>query len=115
MTDASDSHLVKPLPRRQESPWLRRALVLMTLVLLVDALFGERGLVEGLRARRDYATARAALVQLQNANAGLRAQARRLTEDPAAIEAVAREELGLIRPGEILFVVRTGRTSGSRR
>ena len=39
-------------------------------------------------------------------NARLREEVRRLTEDPAAIEEVARRELGLIRPGEKLFIIK---------
>ena len=109
MEHISDTLLLKPLPRRQDNPWLRRALVLATVVVLADALFGERGVAELLRARQDYAAARAELVALQQKNAGLREQARRLWDDPSAVEAVAREELGLIRPGEVLFVVKPAR------
>ena len=31
---------------------------------------------------------------------------RRLNEDPATIESVAREQLGLIRPGEVVFILK---------
>lgn len=111
MTHASDTMLVKPLhrTRRQYGAWVRRAVLLATLVVLVDAVFGDRGLAETWRARRIHAEAAAELSELQKANAGLREQTRRLTEDPAAIEDVARKELGLIRPGEVLFVVTPSR------
>jgi cell division protein FtsB len=36
----------------------------------------------------------------------LREDARRLREDPAAIEEIARRELGLMSPGEKLFIIR---------
>jgi cell division protein FtsB len=39
----------------------------------------------------------------------LREQARRLREEASAIEALAREQLGLIRPGEILFILKDAR------
>ena len=39
-------------------------------------------------------------------NARLRDEARRLREEPAAIEEVARRELGLIRPGETVFIIK---------
>ena len=39
-------------------------------------------------------------------NVRLRDEARRLTDDPLTIEEVARRELGLIRPGEKLFIVK---------
>lgn len=97
---------VGPLVRRRDSPWLRRAIVFVTCVLLADALFGDRGLAQTFRARRDYEQAASTLSSLRHENAVLREQARRLQDDPSAIEAVARQELGLIRPGEVLVVVK---------
>lgn len=88
----------------------RKALNLLlgfaTVVLLVDALVGEKGLMERMRARQQYADASASLEALKAQNSRLREQARRLRDDPAAIETIAREELGLIRPGELLFILR---------
>src|SRR5688500_3854380 len=95
--------------RRRESPWMRRALVFVTCVVLADALIGDRGLLQTIRARRDYRQAAETLRQLQHENATLREKTRRLLQDPRTIEAVAREELGLIRPDEILVVVKTPR------
>ena len=59
-----------------------------------------------MQARRDLRLASAKVERLKQENAALRDQARRLREDPATLEAVARRELGLIRPGEILVVVK---------
>jgi cell division protein FtsB len=81
-------------------------LVFVTLVLVVDALIGDKGLVESRRARRRYEELAASLAALQRDNARLRDEMRRLNEDPATIESVAREELGLIRPGEIVFILK---------
>ena len=85
---------------------LRYALGFITAVLLVDALVGERGLVETLRARREHESLAASIAALRHQNAGLREQARRLREDPRAVEEIARRELGLIRPGELLFIIK---------
>jgi hypothetical protein len=41
----------RPAPRRDASPWLRRALVFAICALLLDALFGDRGLAETRRGR----------------------------------------------------------------
>ncbi len=38
-------------------------------------------------------------------NAGLRREARRLRADPEALTAVARDELGLVKPGEIVIQI----------
>lgn len=75
-------------------------------VLLIDALVGEKGLLESLRARRAYAEAQASLNALRAENAGLLEQMRRYSDDPSAVEALAREELGYIKPGEVLFILR---------
>jgi cell division protein FtsB len=76
-------------------------------VLLVNGLFGERGLTDTLRANRAAAAAARDLEQLKRVNAALRGQASRLRSDPSTIESVARQELGLIRAGEILVTVKT--------
>jgi cell division protein FtsB len=105
----------EPLRRRRVQPAaasaLRRKpvqflLAFATAVLLIDALVGDRGLVERLRARRQYQEAATALAAARAENARLREQARRLKEDSSAIESLAREELGLLRPGELLFIIR---------
>jgi len=75
-------------------------------VLLMNGLFGERGLLESLRAQRAFAAAAHDLARLRQENDALREQARRLRNDPATIEALARGDLGLVRPGEILITVR---------
>ena len=78
-----------------------------TVVLLADALVGERGLVATTRARR----------QSDELTATRRAAARARTRGcatppsgcgpiPPTIESLARETLGLIRPGEVLVVVK---------
>jgi cell division protein FtsB len=84
-------------------------LVLVTVVLVVDALFGDKGLFETLRVRRQYQELASSLDRLRRDNARLREEARRLREEPAAIEEVARRELGLIRPGEMVFIVKDRR------
>ena len=47
-----------------------------------------------------------ALADVRTDNARLREEARRLQEDPSAIEDLARRELGLIKPGEKLFILK---------
>ena len=85
---------------------LRHALVFFTLVIIVDAVAGEKGLLALLQARREYAALERSLERARAENAELRDMARRLREDPGAIEEQARRELGLIKPGEVLFIVK---------
>jgi len=106
---------VEPLRRKRVAPvtrplWQRRGLhlllVFVTLVLVIDALVGEKGLLESMRARRQYDQLQRSVDDLKRENARLREHMRRLNEDPAAIESLAREELGLMRPGEIVFILK---------
>ena len=84
-----------------------KLLLLATIILIVDALIGDKGLVERLRERQRFNDVRAALETLRQENAALREQARRLREeDPATIESAARRQLGMIKPGEVLFIVK---------
>ena len=85
---------------------IRHVLLFLTLVIVVDAIAGEKGLLALLEARRDYAALERSLERARAENAQLRETARRLREDPAAIEEAARRELGLIKPGEVLFIVK---------
>jgi cell division protein FtsB len=93
-------------PKRRRGPWLGRVLLFFTSVLVVEALIGTGGLTERLHARRTLTEGRQELSALRRSNAALRDEVRRLREDPVAIEAVARRELGLLRRDEVLFFVR---------
>ena len=75
-------------------------------LVIVDGLVGERGLLAMLRARHEYDEMSAAIARQHTENARLREEVRRLTDDPAAIEEIARRDLGLIRPGERVFIIK---------
>jgi cell division protein FtsB len=81
-------------------------LLFIAAVIVVDALVGEQGLFAMLRARRQAEELAATIARQRAENARMREEVRRLTEDPAAIEEVARRELGLIRPGEKVFIIK---------
>jgi cell division protein FtsB len=85
---------------------VRWALLFISFVLAVDALAGDKGFFQMLRARRQFGELSGAIHDLRAENARLRDEARRLKEDASTIETLARRELGLIRPGEVLFVVK---------
>ena len=112
----------EPLRRRRAplpagpSPLWRRALnvllVFAAVVLLADALAGERGLIATTRARQVSDEMAGTVERLRRENTQLRDAAKRLREDPTAIESLAREELGLIRQGEVLVVVKDRKPAG---
>ena len=73
---------------------------------MLDALAGDRGLLAMLRVRGQYNALASTLARERADNARLAERARRLREDPAEIEDVARRELGLIKPGEKVFIIK---------
>jgi len=81
-------------------------LLFVASVIVVDGLVGDRGLLAMLRARKENDAMVAAIAEQRAENARLREVVRRLKEDPSAIEEIARRELGLIKPGERLFIVK---------
>ena len=81
-------------------------LIFVAAVIVVDGLVGDRGLLAMLRARQDYDELTATIARQRADNARLREEAHRLRVDPAAIEEVARRELGLIKPGEKVFILK---------
>ena len=81
-------------------------LVCVAIVILVDALVGDRGLLAMLRARHEHDQLTDAIARQRAENARLRNEARQLREDPSTIEEIARRDLGLIRPGEKVFIIK---------
>jgi len=92
-------------PRRRRRA-IQYVVVLIGCVIIVDALVGEKGLVAMRKARQQYQALETALAAEKAANDRRREEARRLREDPSAIEDLARRELGLIKPGEKLFILK---------
>lgn len=81
-------------------------LLFVSMLVLADALVGERGLIESYRAQHEYEALAAEIAALHADNAALREEAARLRSDPQTIERVARHDLGLIRPGEVVVLVK---------
>ena len=85
---------------------LQFLVVAIASLLFLDALVGDKGVVEIVKARQDYQDLETSLAHIRSENARLRARARLLREDPETIEHEARERLGFIRPGEKLFILK---------
>jgi cell division protein FtsB len=87
------------------SRFVQIGLALAALTLVIESLFGARGLSAMFQARHDYTVLANDLDRVRLENQQLRAQAKRLREDPSAIEEAARRDLGFMAPGEKVFIL----------
>ena len=92
-------------PQRLSRP-IRYLLLVATGGMVLNLLVGDSGLLAMLAANRQHAELEARIEALSRENEALREEARRLRDDPGRIEEVARGDLGLMRPGERLFIIR---------
>ena len=81
-------------------------LIFVGCVLVIDSLVGDKGLLAMMQARQEYRLLAQSLAEARAENARLREEAWRLREDPDAIEDIARRELGMMKPGERLFIIK---------
>jgi cell division protein FtsB len=81
-------------------------LLIVASLLVAYAVAGDSGLLTMMRAKRQYDELAISIASVRQENARLREEIRRLREDPSFIEEIARRELGLIRPGEKVFIIR---------
>ena len=93
--------------RNQAPSFLRRhtrtILALFVLALLVQDIFGAHGFLAMRRTQKEIARLRQEIQQVNADNRELAGQIKGLKSDPRVIERIAREEMGLARPGEFIF------------
>jgi cell division protein FtsB len=85
---------------------LTMLLLALAAVLFLDGVAGDRGWLANRRARLEFEREQQALGAARQRNDNLREEIRRLRTDPSAIEELARRELGMMKPGETVFIVK---------
>jgi cell division protein FtsB len=81
----------------------RQILGLALFALLVHDIFGAHGFIAMRKTQKEIEQIREQIGKLNNENQSLSGQVHSLKTDPKAIERIAREEMGLARPGEIIY------------
>lgn len=85
---------------------LRYVLLFASAAFMVNALVGDNGLLATVKARRQSQALQREINTLREENQRGKIEMDRLKHDPTAIEEEARRDLGLIRPGETLVIVK---------
>jgi cell division protein FtsB len=78
---------------------------LLTLATIVLTLISDRGLLEVRRKGLEFAELQVQIETLETENIELVKEIRNLRSEPSEIERRAREELKLVRPGEVILVL----------
>jgi cell division protein FtsB len=86
----------------------RGLLGLLVLVMIVHDVFGTHGFLAMRRTQSEIKKVKANLEQLSKENAALAQEVKDLNSDPRLIEKIARDDLGLARPGEIIIRIPQG-------
>jgi cell division protein FtsB len=81
----------------------RQILCLGLFLLLVHDIFGAHGFIAMRRTQKEIEQIQDQIGKLNTENKALSGQVNSLKSDPKAIERIAREEMGLARPGELIY------------
>src|SRR5215475_4510931 len=108
LPQAPYTEMPKPSLVRQivATPWLTLVLMgssLFLLAMMAFTVWGDRGLLAMWRTQHDLERLVREIEIIEQKNATLVREVQRLRGDLGYIEKIAREELGLVRPGEIVF------------
>ncbi|MFZ3216357.1 MAG: septum formation initiator family protein [Candidatus Acidiferrales bacterium] len=72
-------------------------------LLLLQDIFGTHGVLAMRRSQAEARKIQQEINQLDGENQKLQGHVKDLKTDPATIECIAREDIGLARPGELIF------------
>ena len=92
-----------PLPQTFWSRHARKILGVALLLLAVQDVFGAHGFLAMWHTQQEMKKLQGEVSRLNKENSSLSNQVTSLKTDPKTIERIAREEMGLARPGEMIF------------
>lgn len=72
-------------------------------LLVLQDVFGAHGLMAMHRSKVQMRDVQAQIERLDKENQELQQRIKRLKTDPSAVEQIARDRMGLARPGEFIF------------
>ena len=84
---------------------VRQILCLAVFALLAHDVFGPHGFIAMRRTQKEIEQIQEQIGKMNDENKSLAEQVTSLKSDPKTIERIAREEMGLARPGEMIFKI----------
>jgi cell division protein FtsL len=84
----------------------------LTIVFLISFFFSDRGIAELQVARRRVAELQSEINKLQAENARLKREIASARNSTYSIEKIAREDLGMSRSGEVVYMLPPTTTTG---
>lgn len=82
---------------------LKLAIGFMVLLIMAATVFGDHGLLNLVRYKRQEQALANEAEKIKAENDLLRLKIERLRADEGYIERLAREDLGMVKPGELVF------------
>jgi cell division protein FtsB len=76
---------------------------LLAILMAILSVGGNRSLIKIYRMTKTKGELHREITRLKGMNTQLDREVRSFTNDPQRVEAIAREELGLVKPGEIVY------------
>jgi cell division protein FtsL len=87
------------------SQYGRSILVLCVVALFLHDIFGTHGFLAMRRTKQEIERVQADINRLSKENAELSEEVKSLKTDPHKIESIARDELGLAKPNEVIIKI----------
>jgi len=87
--------------------WLTLIPVLFILLLLGVAVFGEKGILCAINSNQQKEQLQQRVQELEADNQRLREEIKALHSDRRYLEALARKQLGMVKPGERVYQFRS--------
>jgi cell division protein FtsB len=95
-------------PRRTTQVTLKAVTLLsgvLTVVFLISFFFSDRGIAELQHARKRVDALRSDITRLEQENSRLRAEIESVKRSTYAVERIAREDLAMSKPGEVVYML----------
>ncbi len=101
--DAPNVQLNAPAKRPRLERFVYAAVAVLFVALAIDGVFGPHGMIATYRLKLQVQKTQQQVRSLQQENKVFADQVRKLKTQPSAIEHIAHERMGLVKPGELVF------------